>query len=210
MNRDHKAALVEELAEQIRSADAVFAVDYRGISVSDAAQLRTRLRESDTRFRIVKNSLSERAAEKAGAEALKSMLEGPTAFAFVDGDAALAAKALGEAGRALGTLEFKGGLMDGAELGADEVRAIARLPARPVLESQLIGTIASPMTGLVRGLNGLIAGLAIQLQQIAEQKPAAEPEPQPEPKAEVPEPQPEAEKPQESEADEAGEAESEE
>ena len=208
MNRDHKAALVEELAEQIRSADAVFAVDYRGISVSDAAQLRTRLRESDTRFRIVKNSLSERAAEKAGAEALKSMLEGPTAFAFVGGDAALAAKALGEAGRALGTLEFKGGLMDGAELGADEVRAIARLPARPVLESQLIGTIASPMTGLVRGLNGLIAGLAIQLQQIAEQKPAAEPEPQPE--AEAPEPQPEAEKPQESEADEAGEAESEE
>jgi large subunit ribosomal protein L10 len=170
MNRDQKAALVEELAEQIRSADAVFAVDYRGISVSHAAQLRARLRESDTRFRIVKNSLSERAAEKAGAEPLKSMLEGPTAFAFVSGDAALAAKALSELGRSLGTLEFKGGLMDGAELGADEVRAIARLPGRAVLESQLIGTIASPMTGLVRGLNALIAGLAIQLQQISEQK----------------------------------------
>ena len=144
-------------------------MDYRGISVAQAAELRAKLREADTKFRIVKNSLSERAADKAGAEALKPMLEGPTALALVRGDAALAAKALNDMARALNILEFKGGLMDGATLSADEVRAIARLPSRDVLNAQLVGTIAAPLTGLVRGLNALIAGLAIQLKAIADQ-----------------------------------------
>ena len=169
MNRDQKAAVVEELSEEIRGADAIFAVDYRGISVAEAADLRNRLREADTRFRVVKNSLTERATDKAGADALKPLLEGPTALAFVGGDAAVAAKELNDAGRAFGTLEFKGGMMDGAVLSADDVRSIARLPARDVLHAQLVGTIASPIVGLVRTLNALIAGVAIQLQQIAEQ-----------------------------------------
>jgi len=169
MNREQKAAVVEELAEQIRSAEAIFAVDYRGISVSDAADLRSRLRDSQTKFRVVKNSLTERATDEAGTDVLKPMLEGPTALAFVSGDAALAAKALNDAARALGTLEFKGGLMNGTALSADEVRSIARLPARDVLHGQLVGTIAAPLSGLVRTLNALIAGLAIQLQQVAEQ-----------------------------------------
>jgi large subunit ribosomal protein L10 len=169
MNRDQKAAVVEELTEQIRSAEAIFAVDYRGISVADAADLRGRLRDAQTRFRIVKNSLTERATDQAGAESLKPMLEGPTALAFVSGDAALAAKALSDAARAFGTLEFKGGVMNGSALSADQVRSIARLPARDVLHGQLVGTIAAPLSGLVRTLNALIAGLAIQLQQVAEQ-----------------------------------------
>ena len=168
MNRDQKAAVVEEIAGQIRSADAVFAVDYRGITVAQAAELRARLRDSGTRFRVVKNSLSERAADEAGASELKALLTGPTALAFVSGDAALAAKALNDAARAMHTLEFKGGLMDSTTLSAAEVQAIARLPAREVLHAQLVGTIAAPLSGLVRGLNALIAGLAIQLQQIAE------------------------------------------
>ena len=158
MNREQKAAVVEEIAGQIKSADAIFAVDYRGISVSQAADLRAKLRESGTKFRIVKNSLSERAADKAGAQELKSMLEGPTALALVSGDAALAAKALNDTARTLHILEFKGGFLDGATLTADEVRSIARLPARDVLHAQLVGTIAAPLTGLVRGLNALIAG----------------------------------------------------
>jgi large subunit ribosomal protein L10 len=170
MNRDQKATVVDEIAEQIKAADAIFAVDYRGISVEQAAELRARLREADTRFRVVKNSLSERAAEKAGAEQLKALLEGPTALAFVAGDAALAAKALNDSARAMGTLEFKGGLLDGSALTADEVRSIARLPAREVLHAQLVGTIAAPLSGLVRGLYALLAGLAVQLQQIAEQE----------------------------------------
>ncbi len=168
MNRDQKAAVVEEIAGEIRAADAVFAVDYRGISVAQAAELRARLRESGTKFRVVKNSLSERAADEAGAQELKAMLEGPTALAFVSGDAALAAKALNEAARTMHALEFKGGLMDRIALSADDVRSIARLPAREVLHAQLVGTIAAPLTGLVRTLNALIAGVAIQLQQIAE------------------------------------------
>jgi large subunit ribosomal protein L10 len=169
MNRDQKTALVEELSEQIRSADAIFAVDYRGISVAEAAELRGRLREAGTRFRIVKNSLTERASDQAGAELLKAVLEGPTALAFVTGDAALAAKALNDAGRAFGTLAFKGGLMNGNALTAEQVQSIARLPAREVLHGQLVGTIAAPITQLVRTLNALISGLAVQLQQVAEQ-----------------------------------------
>ena len=189
MDRSQKAAVVEEIAGEIRGAGAIFAVDYRGLSVSQAAELRAKLREADTKFRIVKNSLSERAADKAGAEALKSMLEGPTALALVRGDAAQAAKALHDTARALNILEFKGGMMDGAALTADDVRSIARLPSREVLQAQLVGTIAAPLTGLVRGLNALIAGLAIQLQAIADQglvsgeAPAPEPEATPEPEA---------------------------
>src|SRR5690349_23009263 len=140
MNRDQKAAVVDEIAGQIEAAQAIFAVDYRGISVSQIAELRAKLRESDTRFRIVKNSLSERAADKAGAEALRPMLEGPTALALVGGDAALAAKALNDTARALNVLEFKGGLMNGTALSGEDIRAIARLPARDVLNAQLVGT----------------------------------------------------------------------
>src|SRR5512140_3721407 len=133
MNKDQKAAVVGEIAGQIEAADAIFAVDYRGLSVADAADLRGKLRDADTRFRIVKNSLSERAADKAGAEVLKPLLVGPTALALVHGDVALAAKALNDTARALNILEFKGGLMNGDALSADEIRSIARLPSRDVL-----------------------------------------------------------------------------
>jgi large subunit ribosomal protein L10 len=199
MNRDQKAAVVDEIAGEIQGAGAVFAVDYRGLSVGQAAELRAKLGDADTKFRIVKNSLSERAADKAGAESLKALLEGPTALALVRGDAALAAKALNDTARALNILEFKGGLMDGAALSADDVRAIARLPAREVLHAQLVGTIASPISGLVRGLNALIAGVAIQLQAMADQglvsgeAPAAEAPPPPAAEAPPAEPETQAE-----------------
>ena len=169
MNRDQKAAVVDEIAEQIQSAEAIFAVDYRGLTVTQAAELRVKLRDADARFRIVKNSLSERAADKAGAAALKPLLQGPTALALVRGDAALAAKALNESARAFNLLEFKGGVLNGETLSADDVRSIARLPSRDVLNAQLVGTIAAPISGLVRTLNALIAGVAIQLQAIADQ-----------------------------------------
>jgi len=173
MNKEQKTAVVEEIAEQIQSAQAIFAVDYRGISVAQAAELRARLREADARFQVVKNSLSERAADQVGADGLKPMLVGPTALAFVRGDAALAAKALNDAARQLNLLDFKGGVMNGAALSADDVRSIARLPSREVLNAQLVGTIAAPITGLVRTLNALIAGLAIQLQGIVDLDPPA-------------------------------------
>jgi len=170
LNRDQKAAVIEEVAAQINEADAIFAVDYRGISVPQAAELRTRLRDADASFRIVKNTLTLRAAEQAGAEGLKELLEGPTAMTFVRGDAATAAKALRDFRRANQLLEFKGGWMNGAALSSDEVDAIAQLPSRDVLYGRLVGMVASPLTGLAGALGGLIGGLARQLQQVAEQK----------------------------------------
>jgi large subunit ribosomal protein L10 len=170
VNRDQKAAVIDEVAGQISEAEAVFAVDYRGISVPQAAELRTRLREADSSFRIFKNTLTERAADRAGAEGLKAYLEGPTAMTFVRGDAATAAKALRDFRRATQLLEFKGGWMNGAPLTPAEIDAIAQLPSREILYGRLVGMVASPLTGLAGALGGLIGGLARQLQQIAEQK----------------------------------------
>jgi large subunit ribosomal protein L10 len=214
MNRDEKAAVVEEIASQLQQAEAVFAIDYRGISVSQVAELRGKLREADAVFRIVKNSLTERAADQAGASELKELLDGPTALTFVTGDPVVAAKALNDTARAFQLLDFKGGLMNGNTLSADEIRSLARLPALEVLHGQLVGTIAAPLSGLVQTLNALIAGLAIQLQQVAEQglvsgeepaaeaPPEAEAAPEPEPEAEAtPEPEAEAEADQETESE---------
>ena len=172
MNREQKAAAIEEVAGQIQESEAVFAVDYRGISVPQAAELRTRLTEAGARFRVVKNTLTERAADHAGAESLKEVLEGPTAFTFVrpeGGDVALAAKALATFRREHNVLAFKGGLMNGDVLTIEQLEALSMLPARDVLHGQLVAMIASPITGLVRGLNALISGLAIQLGQIRDQ-----------------------------------------
>ncbi len=118
MNRDAKAAVVDEVAAQIEAAEAVFAVDYRGISVPQAAELRSRLTEAGAGFRVVKNTLTNLAADKAGAEELKALLEGPTAFTFVPegGDVALAAKAIATFRREHEILSFKGGRMDGDAL----------------------------------------------------------------------------------------------
>jgi large subunit ribosomal protein L10 len=172
MNREQKAVAVEEVAAQIQESEAVFAVDYRGISVPQAAELRVKLSEAGARFRVVKNTLTQLSADKAGAESLKELLEGPTAFTFVaadGGDVALAAKALAQFRRETELLDFKGGVMGGEAITAEQITALSRLPARDVLHQQLVAMVASPITGLVRGLNALIAGLAIQLQQIAEQ-----------------------------------------
>jgi large subunit ribosomal protein L10 len=179
MNKDEKAAVVDEIAEQLKDAEAIFAVDYRGISVPQAAELRAKLRDADATFRVVKNRLTLRAVEQAGADELSDLFEGPTALTFVRGDAALAAKALNDFSRAADVLEFKGGRLGEQVLTIDEIKSIARLPAREVLHGQLVGTIAAPITGLVRGLNQLIAGFALQLQQIVDQGLLAPGEPAP-------------------------------
>jgi large subunit ribosomal protein L10 len=176
MNREQKAAAIAEIAENIRESDAIFAVDYRGISVPQAATLRTRLRDADASFRVVKNTLTERAADEAGdgAEALKTLLAGPTALTFVRGDAATAAKAISQFNRETDLLAFKGGILNGSTLEVEQIQAIARLPTREVLYQQFVGVVASPITGVVRGLNALISGLALQLGQIAEKKASGE------------------------------------
>jgi large subunit ribosomal protein L10 len=194
MNRDEKAAVIDQVAEQIQESQAIFALDYRGITVAQAASLRASLRDADATLRVVKNTLTERAADKAGAEDLKAFLDGPTAFTFVRGDAAAAAKALAPFRKEHELLDFKGGRMDGGTVSADEILAISRLPGRDVLHGQLVGVLAHPISGLARTLNQLIQGLAVQLGQIAEQglvsgdapAPAAEDAPAEEAPAEEP------------------------
>ncbi len=174
MNREQKAATIETLAAEIDRSEAIFAVDYRGITVPGAAELRAKLRDADATFTIVKNSLTERAADQVGAESLKAFLAGPTALTFVRGDAALAAKAIADYARATQLLPFKGGLMNGDALDASQITAISRLPSREVLYGQLVGIVASPVTGLVRTLNALIGGLAVALGQVHEKKASGE------------------------------------
>jgi large subunit ribosomal protein L10 len=174
MNRDQKATAIAEIAAHIDESQAVFAVDYRGISVPQVAELRAKLRESDATFKVVKNSLTERAADQVGAETLKELLEGPTALTFVRGDIATAAKAVADYGRATQLLPFKGGLMDGAAIDPDQIRSLSRLPSREVLYGQLVGVVASPISGLVRTLGALVGGLAVALEQVREKKESGE------------------------------------
>lgn len=169
MNKAEKAVAIEEITAQIKESEAIFVVDYRGMTVPQAADLRGKLREADTSLRVVKNTLTIRAADAAGAEELKPFLAGPTAIAFVRGDAALAAKEIAAVQKEHEILAFKGGTMGGRAISVEEVTALSKLPSRQVLIGQLVGLTAAPLVGLVRGLGGLIGGLASQLGQIRDQ-----------------------------------------
>jgi large subunit ribosomal protein L10 len=199
MKREQKAQVIDEIAAQITESEAIYAADYSGLSVAQAAALRGKLREAGASFRIVKNTLTLRAADKAQAEQVKELIEGPTAFTFVHGDPALAAKALDTFARQEQVPNVRGGLI-GTELLTNEAfRQLARLPGREQLNAQLAGVVASPLTGLVRGLGSLLSGLAIALGQIQEKRASEEPaEPATEePPAEAPAEEPTAEAPEE-------------
>src|SRR5436305_7980832 len=169
MNRDEKATAIEEIAADIAAAEAIFAVDYRGISVPQAAELRAKLRESDASFRIVKNRLTKIAADKAGeGERLNALLQGPTALTFQRRDTAQTANAISTFKNVHKVITYKCGFMDGTTVDEGGFEAIAKLPSRDVLNGQFAGVVASPLTGLVRGLGSMIQGLALQLGQIAD------------------------------------------
>lgn len=169
MNKEQKNVAIEEITTDIQESEAIFVVDYRGMTVPQAAELRGKLREADTSLRVVKNTLTKRAAAAAGTEDLDEFLVGPTAIAFVRGDAALAAKALSAAQKEYEILDFKGGTMSGRAISVDEIKALAKLPSRQVLIGQLVGLTAAPLGGVVRTLGGFIGGLASQLGQIRDQ-----------------------------------------
>ena len=168
MNRAEKEAEVEAIGAELKSAEAMFAIDYRGISVSQAAELRGKLREADASFKIVKNRLTKLAADKAGTQGLDEVLQGPTALTFVKGDTAQAAKAITTFNKEHDVLTYKGGLMGEELLDEQQFMAIAKLPSRDELNAQLAGIVASPIVTLTRGLGSMISGLAIQLQQVAD------------------------------------------
>lgn len=177
MNREQKSAAVAEIVENIQASEAVLAVDYRGLTVTQAAELRAALRENDATLAVAKNTLTGRAINEVGesAEGLRGFLTGPTALTYVKGDVAATAKAITTFAKANGDLPaFKGGILDGQALSVDEIQAISKLPSRDVLYGQLVGVVAAPITGLARGLNALIGGLAIALAGVQEKKESGE------------------------------------
>ncbi len=177
MNREQKTAAIAEIVENINESEAVLVVDYRGLSVTQASDLRTALRETDATLVVAKNTLTGRAVAEIGesAEPLREFLAGPTALTYVKGDVAAAAKAITTFAKDNGDLPaFKGGVLDGKGLSPDEIQAIAKLPSRQALYGQLVGLVASPVSGLARSLGGLLGGLAIALGEVNAKKESGE------------------------------------
>jgi large subunit ribosomal protein L10 len=200
MQKSEKERVVAELTERLRTSETLIVADYRGLTNAEIDGLRSKLIEHGARFAVVKNTLTRRAAEAAGAEALLALLEGPSAIAFVesDGDPAAVAKALRDAATSTKVLAIRGGVLEGVAMSADEVESLAKLPPVDVLRAQLVGVIVSPLTTIValvtaplRDLAGLIDARIEQLQEqgdtsAADAAPAAEAAPAEEPAAEEP------------------------
>jgi large subunit ribosomal protein L10 len=184
MQKSDKERVVADLTEKLRGAETMIVADYRGLTMPQIDTLRTRLIESGARFTVVKNTLTRRAAEAAGADALLALLEGPSAIAFVeaDGDAVAVAKALADSARDTRVLEIKGGVMQGRVISGADVDALAKLPPLDVLRGQVIGAVIAPLNAIaglinapLQNLYGLIDARIEQLQSQGEPAPSAEP-----------------------------------
>jgi large subunit ribosomal protein L10 len=195
MQKSEKEKVVAELAERLRSTDTLIVADYRGLSVTDINKLRGELLEHGARFTVVKNTLTRRAAEEAGADALLALLDGPTAIAFLEseGDPVAVAKALSTAARETRVLEIRGGILDGQQIGEDEVKNLATLPPADVLRGQLVSAVSGPLMSVVglftAPLRDLVNVLDARIKQLEEQGEAAE---EVSPEASATEPEPEA------------------
>jgi large subunit ribosomal protein L10 len=202
MQKSEKERVVAELTERLQSADTLIVADYRGLTVTQIGELRGKLYEHGARFSVVKNSLTKRAAESAGVEPLLALLDGPTAIAFLDsdGDPVAVAKALDEAVRTE-SITLKGGLLEGAEIGADDIKQLAKLPPAETLRAQLVGAVAGPVTAVVglfaAPMRELVGVIEARIRQLEEQGESAEPPVEEEPKAEA---EPAAEVPASEEA----------
>lgn len=180
MQRSEKEKVVAELAERLRSTDTLIVADYRGLSVTDINKLRGELLEHGARFTVVKNTLTRRAAEEAGADALLALLDGPTAIAFLEseGDPVAVAKALSTAARETRVLEIRGGILDGQQIGEDEVKSLAMLPPTDVLRGQLVSAVSGPLMSVVglftAPLRDLVNVLDARIKQLEEQGGAEE------------------------------------
>jgi large subunit ribosomal protein L10 len=177
MHKDDKERVVAELTERLRSSQALIVADYRGLTMPQIDGLRGELLKHGARFSVVKNTLTRRAAEAAGADALLALLEGPSAVAFLeaDGDPVAVAKALGDAARTTRILEIRGGVLAGKSISAADVESLAKLPPTEVLQGQLVGALAGPLTMVVglfaaplRDLVGVIDARIRQLQEQGE------------------------------------------
>lgn len=161
MHKEDKERLVTELTERLKSSQTLIVADYRGLTNAEIDALRGKLLEEGARFSVVKNTLTRRAAEAAGADALLALLEGPTAIAFLEsgGDPVAVAKALNDAARTTRILAIRGGLLDGRPLSAEEVEALAKLPSPDVVKAQVLGAITAPLTTVVALFNAPLQNL---------------------------------------------------
>ena len=180
MQRSDKEKVVADLVERLRSTETLIVADYRGLSVTDINRLRGELLEHGARFTVVKNTLTRRAAEEAGAEALLALLDGPTAIAFLesDGDPVAVAKALNAAARETRVLEIRGGILDGQQISEGDVKNLATLPSTDVLRSQLVSAVSGPLTTVVglfaAPLRDLVNVIDARIKQLEEQGGAEE------------------------------------
>jgi len=183
MKRDQKEQVVEELTARLKAADTLLVADYRGLTMPQIDDLRSRLLESGARFTVVKNTLTRRAAEAAGTEALLTLLDGPSAIAFLeaDGDMVAAAKALADSARETNVLEIRGGILQGRAMTADEVQSLAKLPPEEVLRGQVLGAIVAPLTALAgllsAPLQNLVGLIDARIDQLGGEEAEAAPEP---------------------------------
>ena len=209
MKKEDKERVVAELTERLRTTETLLVADYRGLTMPQIDDLRSKLIEHGARFAVVKNTLTRRAAEAAGSDALLAMLEGPTAIAFLesDGDPVAVAKALVDAARDTRVLEVRGGLLEGRPIEADEIESLAKLPPFDVLRSQVLGAITSPLTAIVglftapvQDLYGLLDARIEQLREQGDTSEAAASGSEPEAAATVEEPAAEAVEPAAEEA----------
>ena len=177
MLKSDKERIVSQLASDLKAAETLIVADYRGLTNKQLEALRDDLLQHGARFRIVKNTLTRRAAAEAGADALLVMLEGPTAIAFIEsgGDPAAVAKALATKAKETNVLAFRGGILEGKSLSGEEVDRLATLPPLDVLRGQLVGAIIAPLTQLValvnaplRNLHGLLDARIEQLEEQGE------------------------------------------
>ena len=179
MLRKDKEQAVADLVKRLRASDTLILADYRGLSVSELDDVRTKLLEHGARFSVVKNSLTKRAAEDAGLETLTALLDGPTAIAFVgEGDMAAVAKTLNDTARRTRILEIKGGILQGAPMDAAQVVELASLPPADVLQGQVLGAIVGPLNEIVglfaAPLQNLVGLLDARVEQLQAAEPAAE------------------------------------
>jgi large subunit ribosomal protein L10 len=196
MLKSEKERVVEQLAERLRSTETLMVADYRGLTMPEIDELRSRLLEAGARFTVVKNTLTKRAAEQAGTTNVLELIEGPTAIAFLEaeGDPVAVAKVLNETARATDVLVIRGGLLEGSVVGDAEIKRLATLPAADVLRAQLAGAVFAPLTTVVglftAPLRDLVGVLDARIRQLEEQ---GETVPEPEPAAEAAAEEPQAE-----------------
>jgi large subunit ribosomal protein L10 len=161
MQKEDKERVVAELTEKLRTAETLFVADYRGLTMPQIDSLRGKLIENGARLSVVKNTLTRRAAEAAGADALLALLEGPSAIAFIeaDGDMVAVAKALADSARETKVLEIRGGVMQGREISASDVEELAKLPPLDVLRGQVLGAIVAPLSAIAALVNAPLQNL---------------------------------------------------